>query len=234
MSAIGPDDAPPTRLVWDLPVRLAHWAFALGVAGAWLTHYAGTAWFPWHRRCGYLVLVLALFRVAWGFVGTRHARFAAFVRGPRHIGDYLRAGGAEPSVGHNPLGALSVVAMLALLVLQGLTGLFANDEIANTGPLFGWLSQEQSNRVTALHHFNADALAVLIGLHVVAVLAYTLVWRQPLLQAMLTGRRPAAQVPPDEEIRGSRGLLAMAIIAVLAIALGLAIRAAPDASISLY
>ena len=234
MSAGRTDAADGSRLVWDLPVRVAHWALVAGVAGAWATHYAGAAWFAWHRRCGYLVLVLALFRILWGFVGTRHARFANFVRGPRRVLGYLRAQGTTVSVGHNPLGALSVVALLALLAAQGLTGLFANDEIASAGPLFGWISQVQSNRVAAVHHANAIGLAILIGLHVAAVLWYGFAWRRPLVKAMVTGRRPAGHVPPGEEIRSSRNLLAAAIVVVLAIVLALAISAAPEASISLY
>ncbi len=76
---------PDTSLVWDLPLRVTHWALALAVAGSFATHYAGIEWFAWHRRCGYAVLVLAVFRVLWGIVGTRHARFANFVRGPRAV-----------------------------------------------------------------------------------------------------------------------------------------------------
>jgi cytochrome b len=92
------------RLVWDLPVRLVHWLIVLAVAGSWATHYAGIEWFAWHRRLGYAALLLVVFRVAWGFVGTRHARFGSFLRGPREILDYLRGRTAEGHVGHNPLG----------------------------------------------------------------------------------------------------------------------------------
>jgi cytochrome b len=106
-------------LVWDVPVRLAHWLLVLAVAGSWLTHYGGAAWFAWHRRCGYAVLLIVAFRIVWSFVGTPHARFAAFVRGPRAVLAWLR-GGAPTGIGHDPLGALSVVAMLALLFAQAL------------------------------------------------------------------------------------------------------------------
>ena len=99
------NSAPDLRLVWDLPVRVTHWALVLAVAGCWATHYAGVEWFPWHRRLGYVVLVLVVFRLVWGFVGTRHARFANFVRGPRTLLAYLRERG-RATVGHNPLGAL--------------------------------------------------------------------------------------------------------------------------------
>jgi len=224
---------PDSRLVWDLPVRVTHWALALAVAGCWATHYAGIEWFAWHRRLGYTVLVLVTFRIVWGLVGTRHARFAGFVRGPRALLAHLRGRGAA-TVGHNPLGALSVIALLALLLGQAATGLFANDEIMNMGPFYGWIAPELSNRITSLHRASSDWLLVLIGLHLVAVAFYVRVRRQPLVRAMITGRKPAADVPATEAIAGSRALLAVAIAAVLGIALALAVRAAPEATIALY
>lgn len=220
-------------LVWDLPVRLAHWTLAACVAGAWATHYAGTEWFDWHRRCGYAVLVIAVFRVCWGFVGTQHAKFSSFVRGPGRIAAYLRGRAGDRLAGHNPLGALSVLAMLTALCTQGLTGLFANDEIASAGPLLGWISQETSNRLTSLHRANATVLLVLACLHVAAVLYHVVARRQPLVRAMITGRYEAGPAP-GESGQGSRTPLAVAILAALAAALALAIRAAPEASISLF
>lgn len=225
--------AADSRLVWDLPVRLTHWALVLAVAGSWATHYAGVEWFAWHRRLGYTVLVLVVFRIVWGFVGTRHARFANFLRGPRALLDYLRERG-RATVGHNPIGALSVVALLALLLLQAATGLFANDEIMNMGPFYGWIAPELSNRITSLHRASSDWLLVLMGLHLAAVAFYVRVRRQPLVNAMVTGRKPAADVPAGEAITGSRVLLACAIVAVLTIVLTLAVRAAPEATIALY
>jgi cytochrome b len=224
---------PAARMVWDLPVRVTHWAVVLAVAGCWATHYAGIEWFDWHRRFGYTVLVLAVFRVVWGFIGTRHARFTRFVRGPRSVLACLRAGGGA-TVGHNPLGALSVLALLALLLLQGTTGLFANDAIMSMGPFYGWIAPELSNRITTLHRASSDWLLALIGLHVVAVAFHVRVRRQPLVRAMITGRKPSAEVPAAEAITGSRVLLAVVIVAALAAALGLAVRAAPEATIALY
>lgn len=225
---------PESRRVWDLPVRLTHWLLVVCVAGSWLTHEAGIEWFAWHRRFGYVTLVLVLFRTAWGFVGTRHARFATFVAGPRAIAAYLRGGTREQAVGHNPLGALSVVAMLALLLLQAVTGLFANDEIASAGPFYGWVAQETSNRITALHHANFDWLLALIALHVAAVAWHVRVRRAALVRAMVTGRKEAGLVPAREAIDGSRVPLAAAIVLVLIAALALALRAAPEAAIVLF
>jgi cytochrome b len=222
-----------SRLVWDLPVRVTHWALVLAVAGCWATHYAGVEWFTWHRRLGYTVLVLVVFRIVWGFVGTRHARFAGFLRGPAALVAYLRERG-RATVGHNPLGGLSVLALLALLLLQAATGLFANDEIMNMGPFYGWIAPELSNRITSLHRASSDWLLVLMGLHLGAVAFYVRVRRKPLVNAMVTGRKPAADVPAAEAITGSRVLLACALVAALAIALALAVRAAPEATIALY
>jgi len=222
------------RLVWDLPLRTAHWLIALAVAGCWATHYAGVEWFAWHRRLGYAVLVLAAFRIAWGFLGTRHARFASFLRGPRAILDYLRGRAPSPPVGHNPLGALAVLAMLAVLLVQAVTGLYANDEIMNAGPFYGWVEPGLSNRITSLHRLNSDLLLVLIGLHVAAVAWYVAVRRQPLLRAMITGTKPPALVPPDQAIAGSRVVLALLLVGLFALALALALDAAPEASIALF
>jgi cytochrome b len=221
------------RLVWDLPVRVTHWMIAVAVAGSWATHYAGVEWFAWHRRCGYTTLVLVLFRVAWGFVGTRHARFGGFLRGPGAIADYLRGRGPVP-VGHSPLGALSVLAMLGVLLVQACTGLFANDEIMNAGPFYGWIDPASSNSITSLHRSVSELLLALIALHLAAVAWFVGVRRQPLLRAMITGTKPAALVPERQSISASRVALALGIVVVLAGLLALAVRSAPPAEIALF
>ena len=222
------------RLVWDLPVRITHWVLVVSVAGAWITHYAGTEWFPWHRRLGYVTLVLVVFRIAWGFIGTRHARFSNFLRGPGAVIDHVRNRRRVPGAGHNPLGALSVVAMLALLLVQAATGLFSNDEIASAGPFYGWISHEASNRVAGVHEANSNLLLAMIVLHLLAVAWYAFKLRQPLVRAMLTGRKDEQDVPAGEAISGSRTVLAAVIIAALSLALALTIRAAPEATIALF
>ena len=225
-----------TRLVWDLPLRFFHWLLAACVAGSWLTHELGTPWFAWHARIGYTTLVLVCFRIAWGFVGPMHARFASFLRGPRATLAYLRdlSGGAADSVGHNPLGGLSVVAMLALLLLQAVTGLFANDDIFNSGPLYGYVSDAQSDRLTGLHKGNFDWLLALIGLHLAAIAYYQFTGRRDLLRPMLTGRKPASQVPPQAGIGNQRVWLAITLVLVAAGLLWRVIATAPPASMSPY
>jgi cytochrome b len=222
-------------LVWDVPVRLAHWLLVLAVAGSWLTHYGGAAWFAWHRRFGYAVLLIVGFRIVWGFIGTPPARFAAFVRGPRAIVAWLK-GRAPERMGHNPVGALSVVAMLTLLLAQALTGLVANDEIASAGPFYGWVSHELSNRLSRFHRTNDSWLLALIGLHLAAVAWYTVVRRRRIIRAMVTGR-------PEQHPAGATGAAAMTrslsgrallVALVLAALLALALRLAPDAAPALF
>ena len=224
---------PPTTdaMIWDWPLRVFHWTLVACVAGSWATHYAGIEWFAWHRAFGCASLVLVLFRIAWGWVGTRHARFRSFVRGPRGIVAYLRDPASVPNSGHNPLGALSVLVFLAVLVVQASTGLLANDEIANAGPLQGWVDFETSGRLTSLHRGLSKALLGLIVLHVAAI-----AWHERrsggggLVRAMMTGRKPGV----TDGIYESRGALAVLIVAVLAGALALVILAAPEASISYF
>ncbi|MEY2920416.1 MAG: hypothetical protein RL261_1721 [Pseudomonadota bacterium] len=218
-----------TALVWDWPLRVFHWSLVLAIAGSFATHYAGIEWFDWHRRCGYAVLVLTGFRLAWGFAGPRYSRFHSFLRGPRAVIDYLRGRQPYPSAGHNPVGAVSVLVFLMALSIQAGTGLFANDEIANAGPFYGWVTQATSNRLTGLHALNSNFLVALIVMHLVAIAWYDGMRRLGLARAFWTGRKAGA-----EGIGSSRGALAIVIVTALVVALALAIRAAPEASVSFF
>lgn len=218
-----------TALVWDWPLRAFHWLLAVSIAVSFATHYLGIEWFDWHRRAGYMTLVLVAFRLAWGFAGPRYSRFASFVRGPRAMLEYLRGPFRRPPAGHNPLGAVSVLVFLAALGTQAATGLFANDEIMNSGPFYGWVDHATSNRLTGWHALGSNLLLGLIALHLAAVAWYDLVRRAGLVRAMWSGRKRGA-----EGITSSRGALAVAIVALLAIALALAVRAAPEASVAFF
>lgn len=218
------------RLVWDLPVRIIHWLLALAVAGSWLTHALPGDWFTWHRRCGYTVLLLVATRLIWGLLGTRHARFVSFVRGPGTVWRYARSlfSAQTPSyVGHNPLGALMVLALLGLLLAQACTGLFANDDVANTGPLYGYVSDSLSHRLTGWHHRIFNFISVAVAVHVCAALFYLIVKRDNLIFPMITGRKSAAQVPLAAAIASSRSWLALLIAALLASVLWYVVRQAP-------
>jgi cytochrome b len=178
--------------VWDWPVRLFHWSIVALVVIAVVTSYIGGDAKEWHMRAGYGVLAMVLFRILWGFAGTRHARFASFVRGPRTAIRYARsfARGAPPvAVGHNPLGGWSVIALLLTLLLQALTGLFANDDVIYEGPLAKHISSALSGEITAVHHLNVWAIGILIGMHVAAVVAHLALANENLIRPMVTGRK---------------------------------------------
>lgn len=196
--------------VWDLPTRLAHWLIVAGVAFSWWTAESGRM--DWHRYSGHVLLGVVLFRLFWGFAGATTARFAHFVRGPRAVVDYLRAR-APLTPGHNPLGALSVLALLATLAVQIGLGLIAVDvDGIESGPLSMYVSFATGRTAAKWHHRIFDGLMWLIALHVVAVLFYLLVRRQNLIAAMFTGEReyPA---PPAETVRfASRARLVIGII----------------------
>jgi cytochrome b len=185
-------DLPVTVRVWDLPVRVFHWTLLVLVVFSVATAYVGGSWMDWHMRSGYAVLALLAFRIAWGFAGTRHARFASFVRRPAAVVDYLKQlrSGAHPvSVGHNPLGALSVLALIAVVGVQVGTGLFANDDIFTEGPLAKLVSKSASDQATTVHYWNQWALYALVAMHVLAVLVHRLRFGDNLVGPMIAGTK---------------------------------------------
>ena len=186
--------------IWDIPLRLFHWTLVGVVAFSLYTGFVGGFQeMDWHMQSGYVVLALMVFRILWGIVGTRHSRFLSFIPGPRAVLDYLRNFGTSGGTwaGHNPLGALSVVVLLLLLTFQGVSGLFTNDDIMLEGPLANLVSYETSRTLTSLHKNNAWVIAGFIGLHVVAILFYTIIKKAPLIIAMLTGRMPGPKAEDE-------------------------------------
>jgi cytochrome b len=227
--------ADESRRVWDLPVRIVHCLLVAALVGAYATHKAGVEYFRYHAWCGYTVVVLSAFRILWGFVGTKHARFTSFVRGPRVTIDYLLdlVRGRHPAhAGHNPLGAWMVVFLLAALFAQGVTGLFANDEIFNTGPLYGHVAESTSLVLTSWHRRIFDWILYAVLLHVAAVLAHRVFARQDLIGPMFSGRKPAAVVGADEAIGSSRLWLAVLLLAAVAGVVGWLVAHAPDAAVA--
>ncbi len=201
--------------IWDGPTRLFHWLLVLLIAISWRTGESGAL--EWHRWSGYAILALLLFRLGWGVVGSDTARFASFVRGPRAVWRYLHA--SEPAApGHNPLGALSVVAMLLLLGLQVGLGLFAVDEDGlESGPLSHLVSYEAAEQAADLHELVFNAVLALIALHVLAILFYALVRRRNLVGPMVTGHAPAlGPVQPLRFAGWVRAALVFAVAAALA------------------
>jgi cytochrome b len=173
--------------VWDWPTRISHWLLVGLIAAAWWTGENENL--TWHYRIGMMVLMLVLFRLIWGFIGGSTARFASFVKGPRAIATYLR-GASLHKVGHNPLGALSVLALLGLVSIVVALGLVATDEDGlDPGPLSHLVSYEAAEQAQELHETAFDLLLVMIALHVAAILYYLLFKRDNLIGPMLTGAR---------------------------------------------
>jgi cytochrome b len=208
--------APPTR-VWDLPTRVFHWALAVAVLGLVITGFGGIM--EWHYRCGYAVLSLLLFRLIWGFIGGRWSRFSAFLYSPATVAAYLR-GHARPEhrVGHSPLGALSVFALLALLALQVATGLVSDDRVSSSGPLTRFVSNATVRAATHWHVVWGEWIVIgLVCLHILAVLFYVRVKRQLLVRPMISGDKPleGAGLPSSRDDVASR-LLALALFVMCA------------------
>ena len=186
----------PVR-VWDLPTRLFHWVLALTLVGSVVSAKIGGGAMVWHFRFGYVVFVLLAFRLLWGIVGGRWSRFASFVYAPATLLRYLR-GQARPGeqldVGHNPLGSLSVFALLLVLAVQVGTGLVADDEIANLGPLNRFVETSTGLAATAWHKGWGKTLVIaLVVLHVAAIVYYRVGRRVDLVGPMLRGDKP---LPP--------------------------------------
>ncbi len=176
--------------VWDLPTRLFHWLLVVLIVLQFGTGQWGWLDMYWHMRFGYAVLALLLFRIAWGFVGSDTSRFTQFVRSPMHTWRYFKASltdREQRTVGHNPLGGWSALAMLASLLLQVTTGFFSSDDIITFGPFSGWVSESTVSLMTRIHHWNRIALLVLIGLHIAAVLMHLIGKRDNLIAPMITG-----------------------------------------------
>jgi len=188
--------------VWDGPVRTVHWFQAALVATSVATGFTGGNALALHRRSGYAILALVVFRVLWGFTGGRHARFATFLRGPRAVIDFVRETVARRSplhLGHNPLAGWMTLALLAALLAQAGTGLFANDDLAFEGPLATVVAKGVSDALTGAHEVGASILIALVAMHLGAVLFHLAVERRNLVTPMLTGRArwPEGLEAPD-------------------------------------
>jgi cytochrome b len=206
------------RLVWDLPTRLFHWLLVASMIGSYFTAEAGSPTMRWHMYLGYWTLGLVLFRILWGFVGPKHARFSSFFK-PGRIGHYVRTllnRDSAPSVGHNPLGGVFVVVMLLLVACQAISGLFISDDIIWSGPWNPAVSGDTVKRLHALHFLNFDILMWVVGVHVAAIVFYALYKRQNLVGPMLSGRKPADLVAASEAIGHSQLLKALIIALICA------------------
>lgn len=205
--------------VWDIPVRVFHWLLVLLFAFSWWTGDNGKL--DWHRWSGYGILVLVCFRIYWGFAGGSTARFANFVRGPGAVWKYsrmlLQRAGSH-TAGHNPMGGWSVVAMLLLLLLQTVLGLFSVDvDGIESGPLADLVSFDTGRQLAVWHGKLVDLLLILIGLHLAAILYYVFYKRENLVAAMFSGvkRLPRGVGTPLSSVAVWRAMVGLIVICLL-------------------
>jgi cytochrome b len=230
-ATVGPHES-ADRQVWDLPVRVCHWLLVAAFIASYVTNRLGVSYFRYHVWSGYTVLVLVAFRLLWGLVGTKHARFRNFVRGPVHTLRYTVGwvrGQTQYHPGHNPLGAWMVIALLMALFVQAATGLFGNDEIFNVGPLYGFVTNETSLVLTSLHRHLFYWLLAAAIVHILAVIAHRLLKKESLVAAMFTGKKAHHVVPASEVIHTSRTWLAVLIVCILGVGLTWVVVHAPPA-----
>jgi cytochrome b len=196
------ESTPGKVLVWDAPVRVFHWLMVLSFAGAWATAES-ERWRQVHVTLGYTMAGLVVFRVLWGLVGTRHARFSSFVRGPAAAARYLRTaltGRPEHHAGHNPAGALAIVALLALAVAVSATGWAHYNELGGH-----WLEE--------VHEAAANVMLAIVGVHLAGVLLGSWLHRENLVRTMITGRKAASA---QDAVRSAwRSVAAIMLVAVL-------------------
>lgn len=187
--------------VWDLPLRIFHWALMLCVIGAIASSKVGVMWA--HERFGLTVMGLIIFRLIWGFVGGHHAQFVNFVTGPRAVLAWLLSNDRQGvrKAGHSPLAAYSILALLGIAGFMAVSGSVSNDGILFDGPMAHFVSMEASKQATSVHHFGQYLVFALVGLHVVAILFYKFVKRQGLTIAMVHGRAS----DPADRISGVDG-----------------------------
>lgn len=205
--------------IWDGAVRLVHWGIVVAFAISWLSIRKG--WMEVHLWSGYSMLALVIFRIVWGLVGSETARFSSFVRGPGAVFGYLREFlSRRPShwPGHSPIGALSVVALLGLLLTQTLLGLFSVDtDAVNSGPLAHLVSFDTGRMLAGWHGLIFEALKILAGLHILAVLYYLIVKRENLIAPMVAGdkRLPAGAIAAPRIAHPVLAIILFALVAVL-------------------
>lgn len=198
--------------VWDLPTRLFHWLLVVMTTGVFVTGLVGGNLIVWHGRLGVAITGLLAFRLVWGVVGSTYARFTHFVPGPGRIAAYVR--GRWSGMGHNPLGALSVLGLLAVLVFQVISGLVSNDDIAFEGPLRVLVSKDASDWLSGLHRQNTWVVGALVTAHLLAIMYYARVKKDNLVKPMITGLKEVS----DPSAKPAQGGGLVSFIIALAVA----------------
>lgn len=213
-------------LIWDLPTRFFHWLLVLSL----LAQYVTAEWLDnaieWHFYIGYFTLFLIVFRVLWGVVGTQHAKFSSFVKGPKAVFKYattLFRRDTPPSLGHNPLGGWFVIVMLTLVAVQAVSGLFMTDDVFLDGPYRSLAGDEVLEWMSTVHHLAFDLLLYVIGLHIIAITFYRVYKKQNLVQPMIDGGKETS----DAGIFHSRVRLALIVAIIAALIVYVAVEVYP-------
>lgn len=217
-------------LVWDFPTRLFHWLLVVCLAGSWITAEAGFDYFQYHLWFGYTALGLILFRLCWGIWGAMHARFRSFVAAPtRALADLRQLWTREPvpHLGHSASGGWSVLALLALVLAQAVSGLFITDDIFYAGPYNAVVSGDVAGRLAQFHHLNFTVLQVFAALHILVILWFWLGKRQNLILPMLNGMQEVSDADAAKAA-SHRWVRALALAAGTALAVYLLVTLAPE------
>ncbi|MFQ3249932.1 MAG: cytochrome b [Glaciecola sp.] len=176
--------------IWDFPTRIFHWLLVIAICSQYLTAELLDDAMTWHFYGGYFILGLLIFRVLWGVFGAYYARFSQFVVSPRKVWNYARlfnSSAYQPVVGHNPLGAYSVLFIMTILFTQAISGLFITDDIFHDGPYYSVLSEETRQIMNWVHHQGFIAVWLFLALHISAMLVYKFAKHQNLVKSMITG-----------------------------------------------
>jgi cytochrome b len=215
-----PEDA--TVAAWDLPTRLFKWSLVALVVNAWLTQWYGDDWLTWHIRNGYAILILIVFRLLWGVVGSSTARFSAWVSWPWRAVSYaiaLLRGRGRPYLSHNPLGAWMIIALLTLVGSQAIAGLFTVDSNGIVGGPFSNLDfgdpTPLQRFMSRYHHWSFNLVLAFAAVHVGTNLFYQFAKKDPVVRAMITGRKPVEPFADQAEMRPGPALALRAILCLV-------------------
>lgn len=223
--------------MWDLPTRVFHWLLAICLLGSWATAEAGFDYTELHFLLGYTSLALILFRIIWGFIGPRHARFSSFLRGPAtSITSLKQLFSRQPGAdaGHSAIASWSVLALLLLVAAQASTGLFISDDIFYAGPYNGVVSNATAGKLAGVHHLNFNVLQAMVLLHLCAVGWYRLGKKTDLVGPMLHGHKQLPAELSDQAIDSSRTGAALIVLTLAALAVTALVQLAPPPPIPDY
>ncbi|MEZ9141050.1 MULTISPECIES: cytochrome b/b6 domain-containing protein [unclassified Shewanella] len=206
--------------VWDIPTRLFHWLTVGLLISLWWTADSGEM--EWHQICAYSLMVLVLFRLLWGIVGSETSRFTDFVSGPTKVLNYLTGKHKSTVVGHNPLGGYMVLFMFTVLSLQLFSGLFSSDDIFTEGPLYSTVSSDLGAWFTWLHKVNFNVILACIVLHISVILLYAIKGNN-LVTAMISGNKKMTDKEYNmlsQEPKMTSSVLAIIIVAAISLVIG--------------